>query len=204
MHLIGTHLFEFDFLPKYFLIVIGSWVAIGSNFFIHAVGGETAPFSRSIRESLGETTPADFEGNKFTKLWSVFKIIFILSHGEASVERGFSINKNIEVENLNRGSYGSQRIVYDHVKQSGGIHLINITKELRISATSAHSKYRLFFEEQRAKEIAANDTKKKLESNFLITLWKKKSLLEKEIAEMECKANELAEQARDFSPLTKI
>ncbi|GBO35079.1 hypothetical protein AVEN_94183-1 [Araneus ventricosus] len=148
-----------------------------------------------------------FEGNKFTKLWSVFKIIFILSHGQASVERGFSINKNIEVENLNEVSYVSQRIVYDHVKQSGGIHLVNITKELRISATSAHSKYRLFLEEQRAKETAANDTKKrKLESDFLITLQKKKSLWEKEITEMECKANELAKQAekaRDFSLLTK-
>ncbi|GBM38266.1 hypothetical protein AVEN_199432-1, partial [Araneus ventricosus] len=129
-----------------------------------------------------------FEGNKFTKLWSVFKIVFILSHGQASVERGFSINKNIEVENLNEVSYVSQRIVYDNVKQSGGIHLINITKELRISATLVHSKYRRFLEEQRAKEIAANDTKeRKLESNFLITLRKNKSLLEKEIAEMECK-----------------
>ncbi|GBO17796.1 hypothetical protein AVEN_87044-1 [Araneus ventricosus] len=60
-HLIGTHLFEFDSLPKYFLIVIGSCVTIGSNFFIHAGGWVgTAPFSRSIRECLGENTPADF------------------------------------------------------------------------------------------------------------------------------------------------
>ncbi|GBN99117.1 hypothetical protein AVEN_237260-1 [Araneus ventricosus] len=75
---------------------------------------------------------------------------------------------------------------------------------MRISLTSAHSKYRLFLEEQRAKEIAVNDSKeRKLESNFLITLQKKKSLLEKEIAEMEYKVNELAEEARDFSLLTK-
>ncbi|GBM83975.1 hypothetical protein AVEN_264221-1 [Araneus ventricosus] len=69
---------------------------------------------------------------------------------------------------------------------------------------SAQSKYRQFLEEQRAKEIAGNDPKKrKLEYSFLITLRKKKSLFEKEIAEMECKANELAEQASDFSLLTK-
>ncbi|GBL97963.1 hypothetical protein AVEN_126865-1 [Araneus ventricosus] len=75
---------------------------------------------------------------------------------------------------------------------------------MRISLTSAHSKYRLFLEEQRAKEIAVNDSKeRKLESNFLITLQKKRSLLEKEIAEMEYKVNELAEEARDFSLLTK-
>ncbi|GBN90504.1 hypothetical protein AVEN_204203-1 [Araneus ventricosus] len=64
--LIGTHLFEFDSLPRYFsitimknlLIVIGFLVAVGSDFFIHAGEGETAPFWGSIRERLGENTPA--------------------------------------------------------------------------------------------------------------------------------------------------
>ncbi|GBN79724.1 hypothetical protein AVEN_23251-1 [Araneus ventricosus] len=40
------------------LIVIGFWVTVGSNFFIHARGRETEPFWESIRESLGETTPS--------------------------------------------------------------------------------------------------------------------------------------------------
>ncbi|GBN97662.1 hypothetical protein AVEN_1261-1 [Araneus ventricosus] len=43
---------------KNLLIVIGFWITVGSNFFSHAVEGETAPFGGSIRESLGENTPA--------------------------------------------------------------------------------------------------------------------------------------------------
>ncbi|GBN72897.1 hypothetical protein AVEN_1732-1, partial [Araneus ventricosus] len=41
-------------------IVIGFWITVGSNFFTHAEEGQTAPFGGSIRESLGETTPAGF------------------------------------------------------------------------------------------------------------------------------------------------
>ncbi|GBO06020.1 hypothetical protein AVEN_199948-1 [Araneus ventricosus] len=66
--LIGTHLFEFDSSPRHFTITIiyngkssDSHCILGySRFeiFILAGGGETAPFWGSIRESLGETTPA--------------------------------------------------------------------------------------------------------------------------------------------------
>ncbi|GBL81135.1 hypothetical protein AVEN_266202-1 [Araneus ventricosus] len=65
---IGTHLFEFDSLPRYFSIAIiynekpsdSHWILGYSRFefFSHTEGGETAPFWGSIRESLGENTPA--------------------------------------------------------------------------------------------------------------------------------------------------
>ncbi|GBN79622.1 hypothetical protein AVEN_248564-1 [Araneus ventricosus] len=45
---------------KNLLIVIGFWITVGLNFFNHAGEGETAPFGGSIRESLGENTPAGF------------------------------------------------------------------------------------------------------------------------------------------------
>ena len=37
---------------------------------------------------------------KHTKVWEVFRIIFTLSHGQAAVERGFSVNSKLLVENL--------------------------------------------------------------------------------------------------------
>lgn len=148
-----------------------------------------------------------FEKKKYPELWNVLKILLILSHGQASVERGFSINKNIEVENLSENSYIAQRVVCDHVKNSGGIHSVSITKELRISATSAHSQYRLFLEEKSARENAANAIKKrKLESDGLLSLKHRKSFLEKEILDMKSKVDQFAqeaEHARDFSLLTK-
>ena len=35
---------------------------------------------------------------KFSELWKLFKILLILSHGQAQSERGFSVNKNLFVE----------------------------------------------------------------------------------------------------------
>ena len=37
---------------------------------------------------------------KFDVLWSVCKMIMIFSHGQISIERGFSVNKEILQENL--------------------------------------------------------------------------------------------------------
>ena len=37
---------------------------------------------------------------EFKEIWSVFQIIFILSHGNACVESGFSVNTDLLMENL--------------------------------------------------------------------------------------------------------
>lgn len=36
---------------------------------------------------------------KFPHLFDIVKVLLVLSHGNASVERGFSVNKELEVEN---------------------------------------------------------------------------------------------------------
>ena len=50
------------------------------------------------------------------KVAEVLKMILTLSHGQASVERGFSINKSLLVENLSETSLISQKIVLDHLR----------------------------------------------------------------------------------------
>ena len=50
------------------------------------------------------------------------KCIFVLSHRNASVESGFSINSGILVENLHEESVVAQRQVYDAVLDAGGRH----------------------------------------------------------------------------------
>ena len=49
----------------------------------------------------------------------------IFSHGQASVESGFSINSSIMVENLQEESLVAQRFVYDSVNSLGGIKKID-------------------------------------------------------------------------------
>jgi len=36
----------------------------------------------------------------YAKLWEVFQIIFMLSHGQAVIETGFLINSGLMVENM--------------------------------------------------------------------------------------------------------
>jgi len=55
---------------------------------------------------------------KCAKLWEIFRITFTLSHGQAAVERGFSINNELMVENTKEESLIAGRFVYDTVKSS--------------------------------------------------------------------------------------
>ena len=38
--------------------------------------------------------------SRFDKVCSVINNVLVISHGQATVERGFSVNKEVEVENL--------------------------------------------------------------------------------------------------------
>nr|CAD7571488.1 unnamed protein product [Timema californicum] len=76
------------------------------------------------------------------KLVSFLRLILILSHGNASLERGFSINRECIVENLNEASLIAQRQIYDSVKAIGGIEKVDITKSLIHSVRNARSRYK--------------------------------------------------------------
>ena len=52
---------------------------------------------------------------KFSELWKLFKILLILSHGQAQVEHGFSVNKNLLVENQHTTTLTAHRIIHDHM-----------------------------------------------------------------------------------------
>lgn len=43
---------------------------------------------------------------------------------------GFSINKNMEIENLKKHSYIALRIIKDYIDYCGGVPKVRITKEL--------------------------------------------------------------------------
>ena len=66
----------------------------------------------------------------YQKLFKVVQLLLVLSHGEASVERGFSVNKEVEVENLANQSLVAQRLVCDHINAVGGILNVPIAQPL--------------------------------------------------------------------------
>jgi hypothetical protein len=50
--------------------------------------------------------------SEFPNLWSVIKLLLLLSHGQASVEKGRSVNKEVSVEHLAETSLIAQQLNY--------------------------------------------------------------------------------------------
>ena len=80
--------------------------------------------------------------SEYEQMWCVFKLLSCLSHGQASVERGFSVNSNLLVENMHEDSLIAQMIVYDHVKSLKlEAYEVKVTKSCLDNANSARRRY---------------------------------------------------------------
>ena len=49
--------------------------------------------------------------NCYSEVWHVCKLIFVLLHGQSSIERGFSVNKEVLQDNLQEKSLVSQGLI---------------------------------------------------------------------------------------------
>ena len=71
---------------------------------------------------------------EYSKLWEVVSQLLLLSHGQASIERGFSINKHMERTNMCHETFIAEHIVNDHLRSVGGVLSVAINKELLASS----------------------------------------------------------------------
>ncbi|XP_051165127.1 uncharacterized protein LOC127283960 [Leptopilina boulardi] len=102
-----------------------------------------------------------------------FKIVLettlILSHGNANIERGFSINAESIFENMTQETLVANRIIYDAVNALGGINKVPITKSLIHAARNANKLYKEAL--QRKKKTSDDESQELLklkENSFLI------------------------------------
>ena len=86
---------------------------------------------------------------KYGKLWPVISKLLLLSHGQATVERGFSTNKEVLEQNFPERNLMAKRVIKDFIKHVGGIQNIEVTKELLQSAQSARQMYFSYLEESK-------------------------------------------------------
>ena len=115
----------------------------------------------------------------YQSLWEVVAHLLILSHGQGSVERWFSVNKQLEVETR---SFISQRLVQDHVQSVGGVLAVSINKPLLLSAAGARQKYGLHLDEQKREKTSEGvELKRKELVNELDELKKKRRRLETDV-----------------------
>jgi len=87
---------------------------------------------------------------EYADLFVVVKFVMILSHGNASVESGFSVNGDMLVENQHEESLVAQRQIYDGVRNLGGLLKVKIDKRMQQYARGAHSRYQAAMQAKKA------------------------------------------------------
>ena len=102
-----------------------------------------------------------------------------MSHWQASVKQGFSINKSLLVENLSKESLISQRIIYDHMKVNNlQSHELEIMPAVRKSVKSSRQQYGTYLEEQKRKAVQLEKScKHKVIEEEIVEIKRRKSLL---------------------------
>ncbi|XP_043473844.1 uncharacterized protein LOC122505991 [Leptopilina heterotoma] len=96
------------------------------------------------------------------------KLVLLLSHGNAFVERGFSVNKEMVIENQKKSSLIALRQVYDGIVAEGGLTNVSITSKMIDRVQFSRRDYMDALKKE--KKQTANDREEDL---------KKKSLSEK-------------------------
>jgi len=115
----------------------------------------------------------DWQTLYYAKLWAVVKIVMLLSHGQVTVERGFSINKEVESYNLQEDTFTARRPICDHVNDVGGILNVDVAnKQLQVPATGARQKY---LHDQKKKKTQQAGRKRKAVSDEVEQLKKNRS-----------------------------
>ena len=125
----------------------------------HAEYVNFEPFSEDNR--LDALLFRDMANNsQLCQLWTVVRDILLLSHGQASVERGFSVNRQLEVENLKEDSLVAQRLIHDHLRAVGGIANVELSKPLLASVASARQRYSMYLDDQRKERLQEDGMRK--------------------------------------------
>lgn len=94
------------------------------------------------------------------ELLSFIKIILCLSHGNAAVERGFSVNKECLVENLKEDSLIAQRLVHDAVLAAGGVEKVLITDKMLQMVRNSYSVFREELQKKKAERRVESGVQK--------------------------------------------
>ena len=97
------------------------------------------------------------------ELKKLIKLILTLSHGLASIERGFNVNKFIDHVNMEENPFISRRkLIIDHMKQKGlQTEIIIMKNGLSKSVKAARKRYDIYFEERRSEKIEGQKSKQK-------------------------------------------
>lgn len=131
----------------------------------------------------------------FKDLWEIVQKVLLLSHGQASVERGFSVNKNITVANMKERTLIAQRVIVDRLHHVGGVTNVVMTKELLKSAGCARQRYHEYLDEEKKKEHTQQTKKQQVLQDEVDQMKMKRRKLQNNMNALLTSADELAIEA---------
>ncbi|XP_053084039.1 uncharacterized protein LOC113541107 [Pangasianodon hypophthalmus] len=130
------------------------------------------------------------------ELWSFMKKLLMLSHSQATVEHGFSVNKDVETCNMDEETVVAQRLVCDYVRVYGEVTQVPLAKELLNYCATARTRYRMHLDEEKRKKAKDEEiTKRKAAGDELEALWKKRRTIQSVCETLEKDADSFAEKA---------
>ena len=87
------------------------------------------------------------------ELCMFLQVLLVISHGQASVERGFSLNKSLLVDNMEEMSIQCCRLIKDHLLLNKlSPHFLDIIKKMLQHARTARQRYEYYLQEKRNKK----------------------------------------------------
>lgn len=158
-----------------------------------------------VDDLFHELTAGGVRDGEYSTLYKIIKMLLSLSHGQATVERGFSVNKKLEVENMSLNTLAAQRTICDHVSNVGGIDKVVLSKELLVAAKLSRQRYEAHLESEREKKksIEGNNKRKRVLEE-LDTLKKKRARLEADIQSLGKSSDSLYEKAESTGKISFV
>ena len=143
----------------------------------------------------------------YKTLTSVIQLIFVLSHGQAAVERAFSLNDKLLVENMKAESLIAQPCIKEFMLANNySAHTVPITEKLMDNSKSSNQRYKAYLEEQRQSKKEAEQSKEMLDlDEELLSLNIDMKLLKDAIIEYQNETDKFAieaEKRKNFELLT--
>lgn len=93
------------------------------------------------------------KNDKYKSLWKVIMITSVTSTGQATIERGFSVNKEVVDTNMQELSLVSQRIIYDQIKANGvKLQEYKISSDMLKACAQSHKKYERYMADKKEDE----------------------------------------------------
>ena len=115
---------------------------------------------------------------EYEQLWMTMKMLLTLSHGQAAVERGFSVNKEILNPNLQEMSLRAIRLIYSSLStEKIKLAEFHISEELLFSCNYAPNRYKMHMIEKKIeKEDKVKGKKRRALEEELGSVKKKREL----------------------------